>query len=401
MKKRLLFISQHLECGGVERSLINLLTILDYEKYDVDLILLRNKGIFLESLPKEVNLLPQNNKLSLFSNTLTWKDAKSLLKKEGDISIVYNKLKVAIANRIGSKIGLNKNQLSWKVMSKYIDPLSKEYDAAIAFLIGPPMYFLIEKVKAKKKIVRLQTDYSKLNIKHSYDQFYFEQVDKIMAVSEITGKTLSNIFPNTKEKIKVVHSILLPDTIKKLSMEGMPKNDDFDGFKIVTMARLSEEKGIDLAIEACSRLINEGYNVRWYFLGTGTAANIEYYKSLAKELNVQNSVEFLGAIDNPYPFVRNANIYVQPSRFEGRSNAVNEAKALNKPIIVTNYPTVKDQIIDNVEGVIVPVSSEGIYEGVKQLIDNPDKMNELSKSLEEIHVGNEEEIKKFYKLFEE
>lgn len=401
MKKKLLFISQNLECGGVERSLINLLSVLDYEKYDVDLVLLRNKGIFLNSLPSGVNLLPQNNKLALFSYTLTWDDAISMFKVNKDFTVLLDKLKVAIANRIAPIIGMKNYQLSWKIMSKSIKPISKEYDAAIAFLIGPSMYYLIEKVNAKKKIVRLQTDYSKLDVNLNFDQKYFEKADYIMAVSEITGEILSKFYPFIKDKIKVVHSILLPETIKKLSFEKILIKDNFDGIKIVTMARLSNEKGIDLAIKACSRLINEGYNVKWYFLGSGTEKNLERYKSLANELNVQSNIEFLGAVDNPYPYVRIADIYVQPSRFEGRSNALNEAKALNKPIVVTNYPTVRDQIIDKVEGIIVPVSAEGISEGVKKLIENPDKMKNLSMNLEKTYIGNEYEISKFYKLIED
>ena len=106
----------------------------------------------------------------------------------------------------------------------------------------------------------------------------------------------------------------------------------------------------------------------------------------------------LGKRSNPYPYIKACDIYVQPSRYEGKSVTVREAQMLYKPVVVTNYPTAPSQIEDSVDGVIVPMENRACAEGIKTLIDNTELQNRIIEHLHSHDYGNEKEVEKIYKL---
>lgn len=395
MKKNLLFVMPSLSAGGGQKSLVNLLSQIDYELYNVDLFLFSKTGVFLNSIPKEVNILHFPKKYEVFTSKLTNSIVNFL--KAGQVTLAYSRFMFFIKNRIINNSTISE-QYTWKYLSKSFEVLEKEYDAAIGYLEKSPVYFVVDKVKAKKKIGWIHTNYSSSGMDCHFDYSYFEQLDNIVTVSDECAKSLENSFVYFKHKVRVVYNIVSPKIINNLSNSGVLEGFMCDNnyTNIITVARLSHEKGIDIAIKSCRLLMNKGYKVKWYVLGEGKEKKT--LENLIESNGLKENFKLLGLKENPYPFIKKADIYVQPSRYEGKSIAIDEAKILNKPIVVTNFSTAKDQIENEVNGLIVDMKPEAIVTGIEKLIKDTKLKHSLASNLSKENLGTEEEIYKLYKI---
>ena len=391
-KKKLLFIIPYLDFGGAEKSLHTLLSLIDTSRYDTDLFLFLAGGGFLATLPESVRILPQPESYRLFTKPL--QEAVRLLLKKRRPLLAVERLWYSVALRRSDKIR-TAEQLAWKHLAHALPVLDGEYDAAIAYLEGSPIYFCVDKVRAKKKLAYIHSDYGKLETNIDFDRRYFEKVDNVVTVSDECAAILKKTFPSLKTPVNVIENITSPAVIKSMAESGKSYNDDFTGFRLLTVGRISEPKGIDIAAEACAMLCRDGYNIRWYVLGDGDMRGT--VESLTEALGITDRFILLGSNDNPYPFIKDCDVYVQPSRFEGKSIAIEEAKCLAKPIVVTCFTTVHTQIEDGKTGLIAEISPESIAEKIKCLLDNPSLRDELTKNLYG-YAGNENELEKFYNL---
>ncbi|KEZ50327.1 glycosyltransferase [Metabacillus indicus] len=396
MKKNLLFVIPGLDAGGGEKSLINLLTLIDYEKVNVDLLLFNHDGIFMRYLPNQVNVLPLPETFRVFALPAHKSIIKFMFKREFDM--VYNRILFAFRNKLSGNVSKNE-QYSWKYVSKSFQVLDKEYDSAIGFLEKTSTYFCVEKVNANKKIGWVHIDYNKLGMDPEYDMEYFNKLDHIVTVSEECSVILKENFPSHKDKIDVIYNIVSPRVIYNMAVQNTEKTtlgSNNKEISILTIGRLHPQKGYDLAIEACQLLCKKRINVKWHVIGEG-----EERKKLVKMIKnkkLQDNFILHGLEPNPYPFIKRADIYVQTSKFEGKSIAIDEAKILRKPIIVTDFSTAKDQIIDGVDGMIVDMDAKSIAAGIEKLIHDKELRNMLIHNLSEKNLGTEDEISKFYRL---
>lgn len=395
MKKNLLFVMPSLSAGGGQKSLVNLLSQIDYKLYNVDLFLFSKTGVFLNSIPKEVNILHFPKKYEVFTSKLTNSIVSFL--KSGQATLAYSRFMFFIKNRIINNSTISE-QYTWKYLSNSFEVLEKEYDAAIGYLEKSPVYFVVDKVRAKKKIGWIHTNYSSSGMDCHFDYSYFEQLDNIVTVSDECAKSLENSFLHLKHKVRVVYNIVSPKIINNLSNSGVLEGFICDNnyTNIITVARLSHEKGIDIAIKSCRLLVNKGYKVRWYVLGEGKEKRT--LENLIERNGLKENFKLLGLKENPYPFIKKADIYVQPSRYEGKSIAIDEAKILNKSIVVTNFSTAKDQIENEVNGLIVDMKPEAIVTGIEKLIKDTKLKHSLVSNLSKENLGTEEEIYKLYKI---
>lgn len=163
---------------------------------------------------------------------------------------------------------------------------------------------------------------------------------------------------------------------------------------IITVARLSHEKGLDLAVKSCKLLLEKGYKIKWYVLGDGNEKDA--LERLIEDHHLSNHFTILGVRENPYPYIRKADIYVQPSRYEGKSIAIDEAKILHKPIVVTNFETAKDQMNHGINGIIAEMSEEGIATEIERLIKDIELRERIVNNLSTEKLGTEKEINKLY-----
>jgi glycosyltransferase involved in cell wall biosynthesis len=397
-KKKILIASFDLAVGGVERSLIGLLNQMDYEKYDVDLMLFKHEGDFFPFLPLGPSLLPEIPSYSTFRKSIYQ------IVKEGHYPIAITR---TMAKYIGTLHGKIKNvnepgylsiQYGWELSSALLPKLNKKYDVAIGFLW--PHHFIVEKVIAKKKIGWIHTDYSNIYINKKIDSRMWKKLDKIVAVSEECAKTFIDVFPSFKEKTTVIENILSPALVREQAVIEEPKEIQKQSGKtvLVSVGRLSFAKGLDNAIRSCRMLLDEGYDIEWYVIGYGPLE--DELKQLITQLNLQKHFFLLGKKVNPYPYIYACDIYVQPSRYEGKAVTIREAQILGKPIVISNFPTAKSQAKDGFDAIITPQNVKGLVKGIKRLIDDKSLRNKLISQVNSMNYGNESEINKLYELIE-
>ena len=388
MKKSILFIVSDMESGGFQKSLISLLQCFDYKKYSVDLLILSQKGIFLNQIPQDVNLIYLDIKSSFFES---FPNSVFKLCKECEYKMALKRVWHFIISRLDkSKAGI--------YMSQQIPAVKKEYDVAIDYNGQHILYYMIDKISAKKKISYFHSDYKKWPFYKNADKKYYPNVDYIVTISDICKESLDEVFPECSGKTRVIHNISSPKIIKQMAEEKCEIVFDKDYINIIMVGRPSEVKGYDFAIKACEKLNKQGYNVRFYSVGTSN--EVRKFKGMVKKLGIEKEFIFIGETNNPYKYIKQADIYIHPSRFEGKSVAIDEAKILAKPIIITNFSTSSDHIKNEVNGLIVDMNSEGICRGVKRLIEDHSLKDKFKNNLLKEHLGNENEVYKLYEIIE-
>ena len=396
MKKKVLIASFDLAIGGVERSLVGLLNSIDYQKYEVDLMLFKHEGEFFSLLPEGPNLLPENPAYSTFRKSI------SQIIQDGRYPIAVSRLLAKYMSSIKGKMmrveepGYLTIQYGWELTRPFLPELSKEYDLAIGFLW--PHHFIGEKVKAKRKVGWIHTDYSNIFIDKKMEKKMWENLDQIVAVSEECSNTFLNEFPHLKGKTMVIENILSQDFVRQQAEIQSAQEIKKEPGKtiIVSVGRLSHAKGFDNAIRACRQLVDKGYDIAWYVVGYGPLEN--ELRKLITELGLDHHFFLLGKKMNPYPYIKACDIYVQPSRYEGKAVTIREAQILGKPVVITNFPTAKSQVNDGIDGLITPMGVEGIVDGLQKVLDNPILRDELSKNTISMNYGNENEVQKIYSL---
>jgi len=392
-KKNIIFIINNLNCGGAEKALVSLLKTIDYSRYNVDLYLFKKEGQFLKQVPKEVEILASPGYYKYFD--MSFKRAVLDNLKAGKFKLIIYRILAGLVSKT-EKIKTRKEQKVWKYLKKVIEPLNKEYDVAIGFLEKTPNYFCVDKVRAKKKIGFIMTDYERSMMNKSIDDYYFAKLDCIVSDSEESKAVLERVFPQFKEKFKVLKSIIYPALIKRLANEQV--SDFPEGTKLISVGRLAYSKGYDLAIQACKILSNKGYQFKWYILGEGE--DRELLKGMIESNKLSDFFVFLGIRENHYPYLKQADIFVHTARFEGFGIVVCEAKILNKPMVITNFSVARSHIKHDYNGLIADLNPESIAENIERLIRSEELRNKFSDNLAKGSYGTEDEIANFYKIIE-
>lgn len=392
MKKKLLIVSHALELGGAERSLIGLLSALNPNEYDIDLFLLRHEGELMGDIPPYVNLLPQIDAYTVLARPM-----KDIL-LEGHVLLtaarLYGKIKAnkyaALHNHKDSGTPL---EYSHKYTANFMPKIQPDtqYDLAISFLT--PHYFVAQKVNAKRKIAWIHTDYSFIDIDVESELAMWSQYDYIVSISDAVTEGFIKTFPSLKDKIVLIENILPKDFILRKSTEFSVKDEmNFDGIKLLSIGRYCNAKNFDNVPQICSKILKSGINACWYIIGFG--GDEELIKKKIEELSIQNNVVLLGKKENPYPYIKECDLYVQPSRYEGKSVTVREAQLLTKPVVITNYPTAKSQLIDGYDGIIAPLDNDGCADKIAEVLNNKNLINSICENCKANDYSNSNEVKK-------
>lgn len=378
--------------GGVEKSLLSLLSVMPKEKYDITVLTLEKKGGFLDYIPSYIKV----EEAAWFKEIkpIIMESPQKTIKKYLKENKVF-KILTFIYSYYKSK-NTDNRYIYYKNILKSIPENEDEYDVAIAYA-GPTEIidaYITHKVKAKKKIGWVHFDISKHKINEKLYENLYKKFDNIFTVSNEANKKLNEIIPSTVNKSEVLLNIISKELINEMAKEDINFDNEFDGVKIVTVGRLSKEKGQDLAIKALANLKKDGYKVRWYCVGEGNSR--EEYESLIKDNKLEEDFILLGATPNPYPYIKNSDIYVQTSRHEGYCLTLAEAKCLCKPIVTTNFNGAYEQLDNNINGIIVEYNEYEIYNAVKKILSNNNLKNKLIKNLIDKDINTISEINKFY-----
>ena len=402
MKARIFIAMHYMEIGGAETALIGLLNALDPNRVDVDLFLYDHRGEMMQFIPEWVNLLPQIPKYSVLERPIIelvkrgfWGIAAARMWAKRISKVAYK--------RSGSKL---ENNGGFDKMSKCTTPLlpkinqSVTYDQAISFLT--PHRIVAEKVKAKKKIAWIPTDYTRVWVDAEEELKVWQKYDYVASISGDVTNTFLQVFPSLAPKIVEIENILSPSFVRKRAeLKDVDKEIRHEGaITLLSVGRFSDAKNYDNVPDICKRLIGKTkLNIKWYIIGYG--GDEALIRQKIKEAGMEEHVILLGKRINPYPYIKACDIYVQPSRYEGKSVTVREAQMLCKPVVVTNYPTAPSQIRSGIDGVIVPMDNEGCAHGLAEVICDKPLQERIITYLKTHDYGNESEVEKIYKLINE
>lgn len=393
MRKSILFVINSLGCGGAEKSLLSLLSLLDYDKYDVTLQMFSRGGMFEELLPPEVHVRKELDYTAFCSQSM----AKQML--SFDIRRIAARVRTSLFLRSNAKKGspLHDAQAYWKYSAAAYDPLPERYDVAIAWGQGTPTHFVAEKVQAQKKFAWVNADYENVGHNKDFDCKYYAAFTGIICVSDKLCLTLQKAFPEYAAKMTTIYDINNPATI--FTMADQPCSLlNKENLTLVTVGRLVPQKGYDIAAKAAWLLKKRNVKFHWYVVGGGDSAPIE--KDIAQH-GISDCFTLLGAKANPYPYMKAADIYVQTSKFEGYCLTLAEARMLNIPCVTTNFDVVYAQMIDGDNGLVVEMNAEAVADGIIRLATDQELYQHIKGYQIQEKKGNVEEIEKFYDLLGE
>lgn len=373
--KKVLFVLKDMNVGGVEKSLISLLNEMDFKEYKVTVLLLKNQGGFLNAIPKEVEV----KVLEKYEMTESWVNNPPLLEIKKLLSMKHFDMAFKLfAGYIWYKLSRNMT-LYYKMAFSEINSMEEEYDIAIAFtsIISYLTYFVKYKVKAPIKVGWIHFDVNKFNIDKKTTFSLHKDLDRIFVVSNEACENFIKIFPELKEKCEVKYNIVSRRYIDQMSQEKIIDavfDCNYDGIKIITLGRLSKEKGQDIIPKVALMLKNQGVSFKWYLIGDGNL-RAELEAEISKK-GLGENVILLGTKTNPYPYLRQANLYVQTSVHEGFCISLAEARALYLPIISTEFVGAAEQIKNQITGSIVKREAGVLYKEILKLINNHQIRNE-------------------------
>lgn len=379
--KKLLFVINTLGYGGAERAMLDLFEVIKNESYDISLFVLTGQGELICELPSHIHLLNQNytdisvltdeGRKQLMKSVLQAGVGKGLFLKE------FGYLVKNLVRMLGHK-HVMVDKLCWRILSDGAPEFKEEYDLAVAYLEGGSTYYVADHVRAKKKVAFVHIDYVQAGYNRSLDQGCYEKFDHIFTVSDEVKEHFLTVYPEYMYKVSVFNNLINRDRIERMSLEGKGFEDDFNGYKILTIGRLAQQKRYDIAIETM-RLLKQKTDipVRWYVLGEGELRN--KLEGLIEKYGLTKDFILEGVRKNPFPYYRNCDLYVHATGYEGKSIAVQEAQILGKPVLATDCSGNREQIQHGIDGRLCALDPDVISDEIVWMIQHPDVCREYGK----------------------
>lgn len=372
--RKILFCLQTMVRGGVEKELITVLKKMDPKHFQCEVLLL-----YIQN-PEVVSEIPDWVKvttLNIDSNYYCGSTA-SMVKAR----LKHGEIPEAITLMGKRVFGLGTSHSNQSLNG--IPQMEENYDVAVCYHIHSPLMlkYVATKVNAAKKIGWIHNDFSQSGYPVQRLKKYLSVYHEFVAVSETVKNEFLGRCPEYGKITSVVHNVLDEDEIQKKSLD-IPENDTYfsdNRVKILTVGRFTPQKGFDLAIEICRLLREQNANFCWYMIGWGHEE--DKYRAMIERYELQDCVTILGERKNPYPYIDQCDVYVQPSRHEAYCMTILEAISLRKPIVCANFAGADEQICNGETGWIVPVGDiEAFTEKIRFLIENPAERTRLTQNL--------------------
>ncbi|GFR36226.1 glycosyltransferase [Thermobrachium celere] len=388
MKKKIIIVNNNLKIGGIQKSLINLLNEIK-NNYDITLLLFSDEGEYISYVPKEVKIKTASKIMQIIALD------KYEVRKKGIIYTIIRTLFLLYTKLFNSYLPI-----------KIITKLNKKiigYDCAISFLnsAGPKKFyggcneFVLDVINADKKITFIHCDFIKAGVSTAYTKRLYSKFDIIVACSEGCRRSFIQAMPELKHKTKTVLNCINYDEVKELSNEE-PIIYDKNFFNIITVARLSKEKGIDRAVAAVKECLDLGYFIKYHIIGDGPEK--ESLEKLTSDLGIGEHVIFYGKQINPYRFMKNADLFLLPSYHEAAPLVVEEAKCIGLPILSTETTSSKEMIIDANAGWVCENSLEGLKKYILHILDNKNELVQVKNHLLNKSFNNNLAVEQFDKI---
>ena len=364
MKKKVLFMLNDMNVGGTEKAFLNLVDTMSPEEYEVTLLLLRRWGGFLDAVPDWVKV-----------ETIEGYETLMREAKTPPLPIVKEYL---FQGKPLRSTGLLLTHLWYKFTGnrvpyfRYIMRRTQHsrtgYDVAVAFsgldcLIST---YILQKVEAPVKVQWVHFDVNKFRIDKKTTRKISTKYQHVFVVSEEARQSLIHMLPQIEGITRTVPNVISASLCRQQAEQGESFNDGYTGTRIVTLGRLSAEKGQDIIPEVAAELAARGVDFHWYLVGDGKLRSVIEEK--ATVLGVSDRVVLLGTKTNPYPYLKDADLYVQTSHYEGRCVVIDEAKVFGLPIVTTDVAGAREQLDGLENSRIVERNKEQILQAVLQLL---------------------------------
>lgn len=375
--KKILFVCEGLNSGGVEKAFLEFIKLIDRNIYEVDLYLITKSSVDISDYEEFV-------KVTYVKTTLLYQNLPLLISlkhfwKRHQLKQMYNRILLAFDARANKKKSIQnlwsrtKSKVKKEVFAGYVIP---KYDTVIAFKDGLSVYFAKD-ILEQDFIAWNHVDYDSLLQSQEFDLRYYNAALRVITVSKYCKKRLENKFKNIS--IETIYNYLDYENIRRLAKKDINLEKWDDGsFNIVTVGRLVNQKGLDIAIEAIKHLRDKKINIFWHFIGEGKSR--AQLRKMVRDMNLEDRVYFHGRISNPYPYILKCDLYVQPSRYEGYGLTVLEARILGKPILVSNLEVFEEQIKNGINGSITDLTGVSLSRKIETLIDHKELLTKYSKA---------------------
>ena len=390
MKTRLLIIMEALGSGGAEKSLISLLQAFEAyrQQVDIDLLIFKPHGLYYDQIPSYCRVIDKPKEAIMMCHPLSSRYFWKYFTLRGLIAKITHLLK----KKLKGEGELGPSQYVWHNWEPFIPCMKEEYDVVMGYFQGMANYFALTKCSAPKKYVYIHHEYQKLPVNFDYDHRIFSRATGILTVSELCVDSVTDMFPDLKGKVHCVENISNPKLIETLAREYLP--EQFGGcgentLKIVSIGRLCGVKRFDRAIEAAAVLKQKGVDFVWAIVGEGEQKD-ELNKRIVS-LGLERQVFLCGVKPNPYPYIGNADVFVQTSDNEGKSLVIDEAKILHKPIVVTRYEKT---------GILCDFSAESVAQSILRIYGDETLRKTLTGNLAALSFDNKSEIEKYFRLWQ-
>lgn len=385
--KKIAIVTRKMVAGGIEKSIVSMINSLPRDKYDITLFVMAKGGEFEKNIPDYVKIKP------IYGSETTTKEKIINNIKNGKIVNAIKIIFYTVLSR-NAKSVFEQEQYYLKL----VEEQNEEYDLAIADHVPAslPVIYVVNNLKAKKRAAWIHSDVSRY--KEQLDRYisYYKKYDRIFSVSKEAMEKLKSMYPEISNKVDVFYNIISKEELHELARIGQSFEDEFNGIKLLTIGRLCDQKGQLLIPKVVKKLIKDGYNFRWYCIGDGD--DRELLENKIHEEGLSNYINLLGNKNNPYKYLEECDIYVQPSKHECYCTTVTEAKCFFKPMVITNVNGSKEQINHQQNGIIVEFNSDEIYKGIKMLLDDKRLRVKFEDNLRNNDVDTRKEINKLFNL---
>lgn len=400
-RKKILFVVNTLGRAGAETALMELLRRLESREYELFLYVVMGQGEMKGEIPSHVKLL--NTRFNSQS-VMTGKGKRAMA---GTIVAAFvrngeylKKLRRIAQNFVSMKRKgkVWPEKLLWRMLSDGAMRFPAVFDLAVAYLEGASAYYVADHVKAEKKCAFIHIDYESAGYTREMDEGCWDNFEKIFTVSDEVKEHFLAVYPEYTGKTDVFHNLINQELIKRRAQEKGGFQDSYRGIRLLTVGRLTWQKAYDIAIDAMELLKEEGIQARWYVLGEG-----DKRRMLEKKIGAAGLEEdFLlpGAVENPFPYYAQADLYIHATRFEGKSIAIQEAQTLGCAVIASDQSGNREQIENGKDGILCPLTPRGIADSIKDLIGDEEKRIRIKNAASTKITAQEEDLKKLLELLD-
>lgn len=383
-KRSILVVYPEMFVGGSTTSLLAFLNCIDKNEYDVDLQLYRNRGELFDSIPGGVKILPAAAKFDGKLGKLI-KYALGLL--SGAI------IKARIVNKKLGRRGYS-HQVMSEFQAKWISrKASRQYDCAIGFMENWPDRYIAFCVDANKKLGWMHSTFENIAPDACSECAWMQRVDRVVFVADNCADDFRKVMPDMAGKTITIRNIVDSQMIRQRALQGDAMDAEYvrfrdtDCFKIITVCRIDVHiKGLDRAVACAQKLKAAGKKFLW--LVVGESRELGLFQQMIADAGVADCMRAIGNRMNPPPFVKEADVFCLPSRYEGKPMVITESMIIGVPPVVTRYLAAEEQIKNGVEGIIVENEEDSITEALLSCMEHDEILCKMRSYLQKHEYGN-------------